>query len=55
MQQYGVEEKFVRICKGCIKGLKQVWCWKEGSQDGFRLKQGYVKVVHCHRCYIAYT
>ena len=26
--------------KGCIKGLKQVWSWKEGSQDGFQLKQG---------------
>ena len=28
------------------KELKEVWCWKRNSQDGFWLKKGYTKVVH---------
>ena len=37
----------------CIKGLKQVWCLKGNSQDGFQLKQGYAKGAYCHNCYTA--
>ena len=49
MQQYGVEEKFVCICKGLYKGTEaSVVLEGIGSHDGFRLKQGYAKVVHCH-------
>ena len=45
IQQYGVRRSLFTSVKGCMKGLKQVWCWKGGSQDGFQSKQGYVIVT----------
>ncbi len=53
MKQYGVKEKFVRVCEGLYSGMMMKVMLNGGKSRWFEVEQGLGQASPCHHSYLS--